>query len=193
MTIMAATFEEGDPTLTQVNGASYGLYISTNSGTSFKLVQPTCGLAPGPAVFPLGPSPRWLPIRQIRHTRRSMRLSRHQPPRRRPPSRAYTVTTDSGLIWSPVHVDGKTDLNVIGYNGSVGAQACGRAERLARDRRRRRQLRYADRPVSVAERIGAEPFMVGSCGAADEPGWRCGLQTRYGDRSEQHEDRLRLW
>jgi hypothetical protein len=47
MTILAATFEEKDPTCAKVNCASYGLYISTDSGQSFNLAS---GLPAGPVT-----------------------------------------------------------------------------------------------------------------------------------------------
>ena len=113
MTIMAATFEEGDPTLTQVNGASYGLYISTNSGTSFKLVQPTCGLGSGPCGLPAGPVTA-LVADPSDPSHSTFYAAVTSPATATSPAFAGVyVTTDSGLIWSPVHVDGKTDLNVI--------------------------------------------------------------------------------
>jgi hypothetical protein len=48
--IVAATFEEHAPTQTTANGNLYGLYVSTNGGKDFNLVQPGSGLPTGPVT-----------------------------------------------------------------------------------------------------------------------------------------------
>ena len=49
-TILAATFEEQNPTQTKANGNSYGLYLSNNGGKDFSLLQPSSGLPAGPVT-----------------------------------------------------------------------------------------------------------------------------------------------
>ena len=48
--ILAATFEEQNPTQTKTNGNSYGLYLSNDGGQTFNLVQAGAGLPSGPVT-----------------------------------------------------------------------------------------------------------------------------------------------
>jgi outer membrane autotransporter protein len=89
MTILAATFEEKDPTCTKVDCASYGLYISIDSGQSFSLAS---GLPAGPVTSlvtdPSDPS----------HSTFYAAVTSPNPTAHDNPIGVY-VTTDGGQIW----------------------------------------------------------------------------------------------
>ncbi|GAG12298.1 unnamed protein product, partial [marine sediment metagenome] len=104
-TILAATFEERDPTLTQANnGNSYGLYISTDSGSSFSLV-PTC--SPPCAGLPSGPVTALVADPDPAHSK-TFYAAVTSPTD--PTQSGVYVTHDSGAHWKPFFT-GSTTVN----------------------------------------------------------------------------------
>jgi hypothetical protein len=144
-TSMVATFEERDPSLTQANGALYGLYISTDGGQSWDRVKPDSGLPAGPVTALVAdPSSSTTFYAAITS------------PTTKDLAGVY-VTYDSGSLVPGLHRFDAGDRRGQchhGYNRSAGTQACDRAVRLGRDSRRRLRREQgpdADRPVFVAE------------------------------------------
>ena len=97
-TILAATFEEQALTQTTANGNSYGLYLSTNGGKGFNLVQPGSGLPTGP-VTALVADPQ---NSSNCSTQKSCTFYASITSASIPSDAVVYVTHNSGQTWSPV-------------------------------------------------------------------------------------------
>jgi outer membrane autotransporter protein len=129
-TILAATFEERDPTIDETGGNKYGLYISTDGGTIFnRVLAGPSGLPEGPVTSLVAdPDPSALGTFYAAVTSNTDKTSA-----------GVYVTTDYGTTWSPVFtqstavengpnvITGTTDQLVLrvaaGPNGSLAIAA----------------------------------------------------------------------
>jgi hypothetical protein len=115
-TILAATFEEQAPTQTTANGKSYGLYLSTNGGQNFTLVQPNSGLPAGP-VTALVADPQ---NSSNCSTQESCTFYASITSASTPSATGVYVSQNSGQSWSPVFIS-TTTLSGGGTNVITGA------------------------------------------------------------------------
>lgn len=93
-TVIAATFEPHSITSTTASSGNYGLYRSTNSGSSFSLISGTGGLPPG-AISSLVADPANSMTFYAAVTATNTGGSQYQ-------DASIYKTTDAGATWTPV-------------------------------------------------------------------------------------------
>jgi hypothetical protein len=139
-TILAATFEEQEPRRTIANsGASYGLYLSTDRGQSFNLVQASQGLPAGP-VTALVADPQ---NASNCAAQRSCTFFASITSSGNPQATGIYISRNSGHDWSPCihqHNTGQRRHQLhqlcARERPSVGAEARSWTQRFGRDRHR---------------------------------------------------------